>query len=298
LPDGGDAEEAELSARESGSASRSTPLLSSEYDSLIERVRETVDGAIPRNATVLVVSRGDEELLRIGPRRALHFPQDEFGRYAGYHPEDSDGAISALEDMRIRGAEYLLLPSSAFWWLDYYEGLRDHLQEKCRSVEATDDCMVFELATADVQSAWSDADTSEVSAATSSPLLAGALEELLRALLPADARIAVVGGRAGDLPSFGSITAVDPPSDSGDLTALLDQAGATGAEFVVIPATAQERVTGDEADGWTLVTRQKHLGDVYERSAAGGRRPAEDTANCELRTANPSFLQRLLRLFR
>jgi len=81
----------------SGSASGSTPLLPDEYGNLLDEVREVANTMIPRNATVLVVSRGDEELLRIGPRRALHFPQDEFGRYAGYHPEDSDAAIAALE---------------------------------------------------------------------------------------------------------------------------------------------------------------------------------------------------------
>ena len=87
-----------MSASETGSASESTPLLPDEYEGLIESVRETANAMIPRNATVLVVSRGDEELLRIGPRRALHFPQDEFGRYAGFHPQDSDAAIGVLEE--------------------------------------------------------------------------------------------------------------------------------------------------------------------------------------------------------
>ena len=143
---GGDAEEADVSASETGSASESTPLLPDEYEGLIERVRETANAMIPRNATVLVVSRGDEELLRIGPRRALHFPQDEFGRYAGYHPQDSDAAIAVLESMRARGGEYLLLPSTAFWWLDYYEGFRDHLERNYPPIVSADDCMVFELA--------------------------------------------------------------------------------------------------------------------------------------------------------
>ena len=62
---------------------------------LLERADILATGAIPRNATVLVVSRGDVELLRIGPRRALHFPQDEFGGYAGYHPQDSAAAAPA-----------------------------------------------------------------------------------------------------------------------------------------------------------------------------------------------------------
>ena len=127
----------------SGSASGSTPLLPDEYGNLLDEVREVANAMIPRNATVLVVSRGDEELLRIGPRRALHFPQDEFGRYAGYHPEDSDAAIAALEEMRTRGGEYLLLPSTSFWWLDYYEGLRKHLDEHYPAIASTDDCLLF-----------------------------------------------------------------------------------------------------------------------------------------------------------
>ena len=142
-----------MSASETGSASKSTPLLPDEYEGLIERVRETANAMIPRNATVLVVSRGDEELLRIGPRRALHFPQDEFGRYAGYHPPDSDAAIEVLESMRARGGEYLLLPSTAFWWLEYYEGLRDHLERNYPPIVSADDCIVFELAATGVQTA-------------------------------------------------------------------------------------------------------------------------------------------------
>ena len=157
-----------MSASETGSASKSTPLLPDEYEGLIERVRETANAMIPRNATVLVVSRGDEELLRIGPRRALHFPQDEFGRYAGYHPPDSDAAIGVLESMRARGGEYLLLPSTAFWWLEYYEGLRDHLERNYPPIVSADDCIVYELAATGVQTAAGDADTRTVSAATSS----------------------------------------------------------------------------------------------------------------------------------
>ena len=181
-----------MSASETGSASESTPLLPDEYEGLRERVRETADAMIPRNATVLVVSRGDEELLRIGPRRALHFPQDEFGRYAGYHPQDSDAAIEVLENMRARGGEYLLLPSTAFWWLDHYEGFRDHLEGNYDPIVSADDCVVFELGATGVQTTAADADTKGMSTATSGRQLAGPLDELLRALLPADSSIAVV----------------------------------------------------------------------------------------------------------
>lgn len=273
-----------MSARESGSASGSAPLLPDEYESLITRVRESANTVIPRNATVLVVSRGDEELLRLGPRRALHFPQDEFGRYAGYHPEDSDSAIAALEDMRARGAQFLLLPNTAFWWLDYYDGLREYLETNHPPVLAADDCMIFDLGAGAVQSGSAGADTGAVSVAMSSRRVTGPLDELLRALLPLDARVAVVGGTGRDLPSFADSTPLEPPSNSAATSAVLDQAGAARAEFLVVPVNLYERVhgetePGDSLHGWKLVTRQRHLCEVYERPDAYEPLEAQETAD-------------------
>jgi hypothetical protein len=314
-----------VSASETGSASKSTPLLPDEYEGLIERVRETANAMIPRNATVLVVSRGDEELLRIGPRRALHFPQDEFGRYAGYHPPDSDAAIGVLESMRARGGEYLLLPSTAFWWLEYYEGLRDHLERNYPPIVSADDCIVYELAATGVQTAAGDADTRTVSAATSSRQVAGPLDELLRALLPPDARIAMVTPDTSQLLSFGNCRAVSPPDAGNGLRAVLEEADAEEAEFLVIPAGSYDRVHGGgepatTVGAWRLVTRQRHLCEVYERegsteapvetetapssvsssqSAVGSRQSRDDSsANRELRTANLSLWQRIRGFFR
>jgi hypothetical protein len=261
-----------VSASETGSASGSTPLLPDEYEGLIEQVRETANAMIPRNATVLVVSRGDEELLRIGPRRGLHFPQDEFGRYAGYHPQDSDAAIGVLESMRARGGEYLLLPSTAFWWLEYYKGFRDHLERNYPPIVSADDCIVFELAATGVQTPAADADTRTVSAATMSRQ-AGPLDELLQALLPADASVALVTRDASQLPSFGACRAVSPPDGANGLLAVLEEARAGEAEFLVIPADSYDRVHGGAepaaaAGGWRLVTHQRHLCEVYERSGS------------------------------
>jgi hypothetical protein len=281
-----------VSASETGSASESTPLLPEEYGGLIERVRETANAVIPRNATVLVVSRGDEELLRIGARRALHFPQDEFGRYAGYHPHDSDAAIEVLESMRARGAEYLLLPSASFWWLDYYEEFRDHLERNYPPIVSADDCVVYELGSTGLQTTAVGADTKGMSAATSSLQLAGPLDELLRALLPTDAGIAVVTGDTSQLPTFG------------DCRAVLDEADAGDAQFLVIPAGSSAHVPdgGEPAaaiSGWRLVTHQRHLGKIYERSGIENAPPAVESspANGERRTAN-GLWQRLLGFFR
>ena len=94
---------------------------------LRERVRQAVAASVPAGATVLVVSRGDDELLRIDGRRAWHFPREDDGAYSGHHPADSDEAIALLEQQRDAGAEFIVFPETAGWWLDHYEAFRDHL---------------------------------------------------------------------------------------------------------------------------------------------------------------------------
>ena len=42
----------------------------------------------------------------------------EGGAYDSSRPRDSEEAIDRLEAIRARGAQYLLLPATAFWWLD------------------------------------------------------------------------------------------------------------------------------------------------------------------------------------
>ncbi len=75
------------------------------YRDLVERIREVVDRELPPDATVLVVSDGDDELLRLGAsRRGWHFPQMEDGTYAGHHPGDSAEAIAHLESLREQGS--------------------------------------------------------------------------------------------------------------------------------------------------------------------------------------------------
>src|SRR5687767_15372974 len=100
--------------------------VSDEYGRLISRIRAIVETLVPDRATVLVVSKGDDELLEFDGPKGLHFPQAATGRYAGFHPADSAAAISHLEELRAAGADHLVFPSTAFWWLDHYGLLADH----------------------------------------------------------------------------------------------------------------------------------------------------------------------------
>jgi hypothetical protein len=105
-----------------------------------------VPGAAPAGAAVLVASRGDEELIDFDGRTGLHFPQVENGVYAGHHPADGDEAIAHLEQLRASGAEFLVLPQPALWWLDHYGSFRDHLEQQCALVARDDKaCLVFAL---------------------------------------------------------------------------------------------------------------------------------------------------------
>ena len=119
---------------------------SDSYKLMIERVRQQVVTAIPLGATVLVVSRGDDELLRLDGRPAWHFPRSGDGTYAGHHPADSREAVACLEEQRTAGAEYIVFPATAVWWLDHYEGLRRHLDDhyECR-LSDPETCLVFDL---------------------------------------------------------------------------------------------------------------------------------------------------------
>jgi GT2 family glycosyltransferase len=106
------------------------------YERETQHLREVVCSTVPPDATVLVVSRGDEALLQLDGRAAKHFPQAQGGGWAGHHPADSEEAIGHLEALRGNGATYLVVPPTYRWWLSFYEGLRDHLQTRYQSVHS------------------------------------------------------------------------------------------------------------------------------------------------------------------
>ena len=118
------------------------PRLGREED--VAAVREQVERSVPEGATVLLVSRGDSELLRLGNREARHFPAGVDGRYLGHHPAGDAEAIELLESARERGAEYLVVPAAEAWWLDHYAGFAAHL-EQAASAEPHAVCAIYRL---------------------------------------------------------------------------------------------------------------------------------------------------------
>ena len=120
---------------------RATP-----YQQLTQRMRKVVTKSIPAGSVVAVVSKGDGELLKLDGVTAWHFPQGKGGVYAGHHPAKCADAIAHLEELRRRGADYLVLPSTAFWWLDSYGEFARHLAGNCHKiVDDSRTCIIYRL---------------------------------------------------------------------------------------------------------------------------------------------------------
>jgi GT2 family glycosyltransferase len=114
------------------------------YRHLVSRVQDAVAEHVPAGSAVLVISRGDRELVKLDGCQAGHFPQDADGRYLGHHPRDSAQAIAWLEQSRREGAEFLVIPATARWWLDHYRAFGEHLRHHC-SVTDLDVCAIYGL---------------------------------------------------------------------------------------------------------------------------------------------------------
>lgn len=254
---------------------RQPRLSETEYAELVGRVQAAVLAHVPAGASVLVVSKGDAALLEIPGVGAAHFPQSDGGGYAGHHPYDGATVIAQLEELRRRGAEYLVIPATTQWWLEYYEGLGAHLASHGALVaDAPGVCTIFSLA-----------------AAQPPPLLltplgppratVEQLREFLALLLPSEAALVVLeAGEEGVAAGLAPLPAVALPLGDHDATRAIVELHArcqAGAEYVVVPRAADpwlERHPAIEAvleEDLRKIADQRFLGRVYATEERGDR---------------------------
>jgi GT2 family glycosyltransferase len=120
--------------------------ITADYVHLRKTIQKVIAAQLPPGETVLVISKGDEELLHLEGREGWHFPRDAEGHYPSIYPADSAEAITQLEHGRANGAGYLLIPKPAFWWLDFYAGFKDHLERNYTvAVHDEDTCVIFDV---------------------------------------------------------------------------------------------------------------------------------------------------------
>jgi hypothetical protein len=113
---------------------------------LVRRVRSIILRVIPEGKKLLVVSKGDHQLLDMEGRIASPFPQNGTGDFAGWYPEQSSEAIQALEELRTSGNDYLVFPHASMWWLDHYSEFAEHLTGHYRKLyDEPDSCIIYHL---------------------------------------------------------------------------------------------------------------------------------------------------------
>jgi glycosyltransferase involved in cell wall biosynthesis len=115
------------------------------YRQLVGEVRRAVREVTPEGAVVVVVSRGDPELVDLDGRLGWHFPRQEDGEWPGYYPKEDGVAVAHLESLRSQGARFFVLPSTAFWWLDHYPSFAAHLDAQYRVVRGDESCRIYDL---------------------------------------------------------------------------------------------------------------------------------------------------------
>ena len=68
------------------------------------------------------------------------------GTYDSCIPQDGKEAIDRLEAIRSRGAQYLVFPTTAFWWLEHYGSFRKHVEARYPTVVMDNNCcIIFDL---------------------------------------------------------------------------------------------------------------------------------------------------------
>ncbi len=238
-----------------------------EYAELVARVHDTVAETVPPGASLLVVSKGDASLLEMPGMKAAHFPQDGGGGYAGHHPRDDAAATAQVEALRRRGAEYFVLPATARWWLDFYAEFVRHLANNGELVaDVADACMVWRLARLE-----SDAAGTSVTGRPQASI--DQLRDYLENLTSTDTGLAVLETVGDDLAAgLAPLNAVRIAVGGGseDLLAELERLAEAGADYLVVPRSADEWL--DRRNGLVheiearcrKVADQRHLCRVFE----------------------------------
>jgi hypothetical protein len=112
----------------------------------LERLRlatQELEAAIPPSSTfILVDEQGSPTLLTRDPRVPVLLDNGE--QYTGPAPDD-ETAIREVEQLREAGARFLVVAWPAFWWLDYYTGMHQHLRSRFRCLLENERLVVFDL---------------------------------------------------------------------------------------------------------------------------------------------------------
>jgi len=252
------------------------------YQALVGRLRDLIHGSVPTGATVVVVSKGDADLVSLVGRRGWHFPQDDSGGYAGYHPRDSASAIEGLEALRCRGADFLVIPATSGWWLEHYADFGHHLRHNYEPlVEQPDTGIIYTLRKESTQQVADDALAAGELEQHHRALLSHQINDLAAHLVPSERPVVVVdrgevaplqldGRLTTHLNPIGSPLAAHRLAEGASLIAELESLRRQGAVCLIVARGALDWWENDTVfrshveQRYRCVTRQAHVCFIYE----------------------------------
>ena len=97
----------------------------------------------PENSLIAAADNGDPTVLYYGERKGWHFLEKD-GIYYG-DPDGSEPAIANLQELREKGANYVVFTSNTEWWLDLYPEFREYLHENSALIAATSKFSIYRL---------------------------------------------------------------------------------------------------------------------------------------------------------
>ena len=132
-----------MSSHRSTLTAEFVPTLNLSWQERMEVALEEARETLPEKSCLILV---DENQWRYAFSRffqILPFPEKN-GEYWGV-PADDEACIAELERMRGLEADFVVVTWPAFWWLDYYSGLRDYLNSTFNYILNNSRLIIFEL---------------------------------------------------------------------------------------------------------------------------------------------------------
>ncbi len=119
------------------------PLYRSPASAALRDLGLAIKNLTPRGSFVIAADIGDPTAFYYGERTGWHL-LEQHGVFQG-EPLTSDQAISNLDHLRARGANYLVFTWATVWWLDYYKDFAQYVQNNSVLVEATPEFRIYQL---------------------------------------------------------------------------------------------------------------------------------------------------------
>ena len=132
-----------MNMRRSEFTSQLIPEINLSWSERLQIAIQDISAVIPAGKRLILVDDNHWGSEILPEFHALPFLEHE-GQYWGAPPDDQT-AIRELERMRQAGASFMVIGWPAFWWIDYYSGLRNYLSSNFHCVLHNSRLIIFAL---------------------------------------------------------------------------------------------------------------------------------------------------------